>query len=147
MDELAREAGDPPAVDAARPVLARARAEIVAGRDPGDLESRLRQELAAARAPSLRRVLNATGVVVHTNLGRAALAAEALGRCGHEVRYGLSGGAADANVFTERGLSCLNLTHGVYDFHSPDERIAVTDLEALVDVPVALVECARDGAG
>jgi tripeptide aminopeptidase len=71
------------------------------------------------------------------------LAAAALGRCGHEVRYGLSGGAADANVFNERGLRCLNLTHGVYDFHSPDERITVTDLEAMVDVTVALVEAAR----
>jgi tripeptide aminopeptidase len=71
------------------------------------------------------------------------LAADALGRCGHEVRYGLSGGAADANVFNERGLRCLNLTHGVYDFHSPDERITVTDLEAMVDVTVALVEAAR----
>jgi tripeptide aminopeptidase len=71
------------------------------------------------------------------------LAADALGRCGHEVRYGLSGGAADANVFNERGLRCLNLTHGVYDFHSPDERITVTDLEGMVDVTVALVEAAR----
>jgi tripeptide aminopeptidase len=71
------------------------------------------------------------------------LAAAALGRCGHEVRYGLSGGAADANVFNERGLRCLNLTHGVYDFHSPDERIAVEDLEAMVDVTVALCEAAR----
>ncbi len=71
------------------------------------------------------------------------LAADALGRSGHEVRYGLSGGAADANVFNERGLRCLNLTHGVYDFHSPDERITVTDLEAMVDVTVALVEAAR----
>jgi tripeptide aminopeptidase len=71
------------------------------------------------------------------------LAAEALGRCGFEVRYGLSGGAADANVFNERGLRSLNLTHGVYDFHSPDERIAVADLEAMVDVTVALVEGAR----
>jgi tripeptide aminopeptidase len=71
------------------------------------------------------------------------LAAEALGRCGFEARYGLSGGAADANVFNERGLRCLNLTHGVHDFHSPDERITVADLEAMVDVTVALVEGAR----
>jgi tripeptide aminopeptidase len=72
-----------------------------------------------------------------------ALAAAALGACGHEVRYGLSGGAADANVFNEHGLRCLNLTHGVHDFHSPDERISVVDLEAMVDVTVALVESAR----
>ncbi len=75
------------------------------------------------------------------------LAAAALGRCGHEVRYGLSGGAADANVFNEHGLRCVNLTGGVYEFHSPDERITVTDLEAMVDVTVALVESARDGVG
>ena len=75
--------------------------------------------------------------------GVVALAAAALGRCGHEVRYAFSGGAADANVFNERGLRCLNLTHGVYDFHSPEERISVADLEAMVDVTVALVEAAR----
>ena len=71
------------------------------------------------------------------------LAAGALARCGHEVRYGLSGGAADANVFNERGLRCVNLTHGVYDFHSPNERVSVEDLEAMVDVTVAIVEAAR----
>jgi tripeptide aminopeptidase len=71
------------------------------------------------------------------------LATGALTRCGHEVRFGLSGGAADANVFNERGLQCLNLTHGVHDFHSPNERIAVEDLEAMVGVTVALVEAAR----
>jgi len=71
------------------------------------------------------------------------LAAGALARCGHEVRYGLSGGAADANVFNERGLRCLNITHGVYDFHSPNERVSVADLEAMVEVTVALVENAR----
>ncbi|MEP7335292.1 MAG: L-seryl-tRNA(Sec) selenium transferase, partial [Actinomycetota bacterium] len=78
VDELARDAGDPLAVEAARAVLARAREEIRAGADPGDLRVRLADELAAARTPSLRRVLNATGVIVHTNLGRAPLAEAAL---------------------------------------------------------------------
>ena len=40
----------------------------------------MREELAAVRRPTLRRVLNATGVIVHTNLGRAPLAAAALER-------------------------------------------------------------------
>ena len=78
VDELARDAGDPLAVDAARAVIDRAREEIQAGADPGDLSARLREELADSRRPRLRRVLNATGVVVHTNLGRAPLAEEAL---------------------------------------------------------------------
>jgi L-seryl-tRNA(Ser) seleniumtransferase len=78
VDELARTSDDPLAVDAARTVLARAREQIRAGSDPGDLGEQLRGELRAARAPRLRRVLNATGVIVHTNLGRAPLAAAAL---------------------------------------------------------------------
>ena len=78
VDELARRSDDPLAVEAARTVLAHARRQIRAGSDPGNLGERLRQELAAARAPRLRRVINATGVIVHTNLGRAPLAAAAL---------------------------------------------------------------------
>ena len=80
VDELTRGAEDPLAVEAARDVLRRAREEIGAGVDPGDLAERLRAELETARQPSLRRVLNATGVIVHTNLGRAPLADEALER-------------------------------------------------------------------
>jgi L-seryl-tRNA(Ser) seleniumtransferase len=86
VDELAREAGDPLAVDAARGVIDRAREEIQAGADPGDLAARLREELADARRPRLRRVLNATGVVVHTNLGRAPLADEAVERVAEVAR-------------------------------------------------------------
>ena len=85
VDELARDgrlAGEPPAlaVEAARAALTRARDEIAAGHDPGDLGERALEQLAAARAPNLRRTLNATGVIVHTNLGRAPLAEAALER-------------------------------------------------------------------
>jgi L-seryl-tRNA(Ser) seleniumtransferase len=76
-------------VSAARSALARAREEIRAGAAPGDLVERVEQELAAARAPRLRRVINATGVVVHTNLGRAPLAEEALDRV-RDVALGYS---------------------------------------------------------
>jgi tripeptide aminopeptidase len=71
------------------------------------------------------------------------LAVEALRACGFEPTYALSGGAADANVFNERGLQCLNLANAMTDIHTPDERIAVSDLEAMVDVTVALVDAAR----
>src|SRR5579862_7484845 len=78
VDELARGLDDPLAIDAARGVIERAREEIRAGADPGDLSERLRAELEALRRPSLRRVLNATGVLIHTNLGRAPLAEAAI---------------------------------------------------------------------
>ena len=99
VDELARGVPDPLAVDAARVVLARARAEIRAGAEPGDLTTRLHDELAAARRPMLRRVLNATGVIVHTNLGRAPLPAAALervleaGRSYSNLEYELASGS------------------------------------------------------
>ena len=68
------------AVAAARVVLARAREEIREGGEPGPLVDAVLEELGRARRPSLRRVLNATGVIVHTNLGRAPLAGAALER-------------------------------------------------------------------
>ena len=70
------------------------------------------------------------------------LAADALTRCGFEPSYTLSGGAADANAFNARGVDCLNLANGMVDIHTPDERIAVADLEAMVDVTLALVDAA-----
>ncbi len=89
VDELARGADDPLAVEAARRAIDGARAAIRAGEDPGDLRERLEAELASARRPALRRVLNATGVIAHTNLGRAPLAAEAIERV-TEVARGYS---------------------------------------------------------
>ena len=75
-----------------------------------------------------------------------SLAAQALSTAGYEPTYALSGGGADANVFNERGLSCVNLANGMAQIHTPDEHIAVADLEGMVDVTLALVEAARKGA-
>jgi len=72
------------------------------------------------------------------------IASGALKRSGREPSYILSGGGADANVFNERGLECVNLANGMTDIHTPDERIAVADLEAMVDVTLALVEVAAE---
>ncbi len=83
---LASTPGLASATDAARAVLARLREEIASGllNEPalrlalgglGDaIAAHLRQEL----RPSLRPVINATGVILHTNLGRAPLAKAAL---------------------------------------------------------------------
>ena len=91
VDELLRDErlrGEPRAavVSAARAALERAREEIRAGADPGELVERVLAELTAAREPRLRRVLNATGVIVHTNLGRAPLPDAALARVADVAR-------------------------------------------------------------
>jgi tripeptide aminopeptidase len=74
------------------------------------------------------------------------IAAEALRRSGFEPTTALSGGAADANVFNERGLACVNLANGMAEIHTPSEHIAVADLEAMVEVTLAIVAAARETA-
>jgi tripeptide aminopeptidase len=71
------------------------------------------------------------------------LAAAALERCGVAPRYGVTGGGADANVFNERGLACVNLANGMAEIHTSNEHISVADLEQMVEVTLALVETAR----
>src|SRR3954454_6359006 len=80
VDALAAEVDAPRALAlaAARAVLAARRAELLAGAPAdADLVARARAWAAQAERPSLRRVLNATGGIVHTNLRRAPLAAAA----------------------------------------------------------------------
>ena len=72
------------------------------------------------------------------------LACAALEREGIQPRLALGGGGADANVFNERGRACVNLANGMAEIHTPDEHIAVADLERMVDVTLALVDVARD---
>ncbi len=75
------------AAAALRTSLAASRAEI------GDVEEAAQRieagaaaRLGAALAPSLTAVINATGVIVHTNLGRAPLASAAIARVGEVAR-------------------------------------------------------------
>jgi tripeptide aminopeptidase len=72
-----------------------------------------------------------------------ALARIALERSGREPRTVEVGGAADANVFNERRLPCVNLANGMRNVHTAAEEIAVDDLEAMLGVTLELVEAAR----
>jgi L-seryl-tRNA(Ser) seleniumtransferase len=83
---LAAKEGQAAVTDAARAVLASLRQEIAAGRLDANgvdlalsgLEDAVTRRVRQASQHSLRSVINATGVILHTNLGRAPLAASAL---------------------------------------------------------------------
>jgi L-seryl-tRNA(Ser) seleniumtransferase len=73
---LIHEFGREPVRDEARDLLDAIRADIRAGAAPPDPDAivvRLQDQARAHLAPSLIPVINATGVIVHTNLGRALL--------------------------------------------------------------------------
>jgi len=73
--------GHAPVIAAARETLDGVREEIRAGArcpPPEEIEARLLERLSGEARGSLRRVVNATGVVIHTNLGRAPLSEAAL---------------------------------------------------------------------
>ncbi len=79
---LAREAGsqftEPVIVRVAQATLLGEREAIIAGATPSrvDIEARITEAVLALDRPRLAPVLNATGVIVHTNLGRAPVSAE-----------------------------------------------------------------------
>ncbi|MEM6555472.1 MAG: L-seryl-tRNA(Sec) selenium transferase [Pseudomonadota bacterium] len=83
--QLIRTYGYDDVADAVRARLQRAREQIVAGAslDAAQISDQavlvdVEPELSAARTSSLRTTINATGIIIHTNLGRARLAPEAV---------------------------------------------------------------------
>jgi L-seryl-tRNA(Ser) seleniumtransferase len=102
VEELASSLGFLPRGDAvagARAAIAEARATLVDSRQSTVDRAALQAAAVAFARASLRPVLNATGVIVHTNLGRAPLAAsalaavEAVGRGYSNLEYSLGDGS------------------------------------------------------
>jgi L-seryl-tRNA(Ser) seleniumtransferase len=119
---LERDFGRAAIVAALREAAARLRAALAAGlAAPPDVESaaayledEARQVLRQSARPSLRRVINATGVVVHTNLGRSPLSVAAVRRIGEvamcysNLEYDIAaGGRGHRDVHAEALLQRL----------------------------------------
>jgi tripeptide aminopeptidase len=120
-------------------------------RDPGTVAELVQEMVDAIAFAASTSDCTVETEVEHTYAGYSfapdapvvALAAEGLRRAGYEPSTAFSGGGADANVFNERGLPCVNLANGMIDIHTADERIAVEDLEAMVEVTLEIVGAAR----
>jgi L-seryl-tRNA(Ser) seleniumtransferase len=118
LDRLPR----PLVLEAVRSALAEQRSRLRRGAEVVDAESlatSAADRATAARRPLLRRVLNATGVVLHTNLGRAplslaartAIAEVARGYC--SVEYDLATGRrGERGTGVERWLKRLSGAEG-----------------------------------
>lgn len=98
-------------LEGVREALERARRGILTGGAPPEDLAAAAAPLAEARArPSLRRVINATGVILHTNIGRACLPEAALqallqaGRAYSTLEFDLEAGARGSRQVHVEGL-------------------------------------------
>ena len=102
-----------------RAVIDADRRRILAGGAPGEADladravlERVKAAVAAAMQPRLRRLVNATGVVIHTNLGRSLLAEEAVANLAavagrySNLEYDLAEGRRGSRYMAVRDLLC-----------------------------------------
>jgi len=115
VQELIDAFGRQQTVDALRAVLDAARNAVRAGAEVPDastLAARASSRLARRLAPTLRPVINATGVIIHTNLGRAPLseaargAMEAVSRGYSTLEYDLEAGQRGHRTAHAERLVC-----------------------------------------
>jgi len=127
MGALEAQYGRAALVEALRAEAAAIRERFAAGRTDENvidaLEQAVSARLAGDSAPSLRRVINATGVVIHTNLGRAPLARVAAERV-----------ASLARGYTNLEYDLENGARGRRDVHAERLLCRLTGAEAAVVV-------------
>jgi L-seryl-tRNA(Ser) seleniumtransferase len=130
------------AMRAAREAIAAARERIRAGGHVGDLERDARERLDNVLRSGPRRVLNATGVIVHTNLGRARLAeraARAAARTGRDysdLEYDLRRGG--------RGSRQAHLEGLLRELSGAEAALAVNNGAAAVLLAAAALAAGRE---
>jgi len=140
---LVAEQGQAIVTEAARAVLQEVRAQLLTGAGlPAEpvLVAAVAERVAAAVSPTLRPVINATGVVVHTNLGRAPLSQAALAAMA-EVGGGYSNLEYDLAV-GERGSRYSHATTLLQQLTGAEAALVVNNNAAAVMLILAAL--ARD---
>lgn len=142
-DNLVTRFGRLATTDGLRVVVAAARTDVRAGGavpTAAELLARATRELARRRPPPLRPVINATGVVIHTNLGRAPLAPaardavrDAAGTC--DLEYDLTTG--------ERGTRTGRLEPLLCEATGAEAAFAVNNAAAALVLVLAAVAADR----
>ncbi len=84
-----------------------------------------------------------TGYALDEDAPQVTMAVQAMGDCGITPRFVASGGGSDVNALLLRGFPAVNLCNAMVDVHTPDERIAIADIEVMVDLTLAIIARAR----
>jgi L-seryl-tRNA(Ser) seleniumtransferase len=132
-------------VGEARAVIAGARSLISSGgaaTSPAELAAAVDERMRALTSPALRRVINATGVVLHTNLGRAPLSEEAL-RAVDEIARGYSNLEFDLQT-GERGFRGARTEQLLRVITGAESALAVNNNAAAVLLALAGLAAGRD---
>ncbi|HEY6873329.1 MAG TPA: L-seryl-tRNA(Sec) selenium transferase [Geobacteraceae bacterium] len=138
----------PVLVKAVRDVLAALRAEALGGKADreafaeGGVADRVLRELAKASACSLKRVVNGTGVVIHTNLGRSPLP-DSVRRSLLDVAFGYSNLEFDL-AQGERGSRYSHVERLLCELTGAEAALVVNNNAAAVLLALSALAAGRE---